>query len=109
MTEREYMSGTAKLESEFELRFTPGGTGIAKADASINDVPGVRYVDLIIWEPDAWFGDVEWLPRMNKGATVGFRGKLKNRTWTGKDGVDRSRNEVSCFMIAPLWEKPRAA
>lgn len=107
--EQEYISGTAKLESEFELRFTPNGKAVANARAEFNDIPGMRYGNLVIWEPDTWFEEGNWLARLDPGATVGFRGALKERSYRGQDGVQKTAREVWVYAIAPLWERPRRA
>lgn len=109
MTDKEYISGTAKLETEFELRYTPNGKAVASARVSFNDMPGMRYGDLVIWEPETWYDTPEWLARMDIGATVGFRGSMRERTWTSPEGVEKSRREVTVYAIAPLWERPARA
>lgn len=107
--EREYISGTAKLDTAFELRYTPNGKGVASAKVEFNDIAGLRYGDLAIWEPEEWFGDADWLERMDRGATVGFRGTIRERTYKGQDGTQKTRREVTVYAIAPLWERPRRA
>lgn len=79
------------LQYDPELRFTPGGHAVCRMYLILN-TGEVRYCD-------AWRELAESLAQFNRGERFVFSGQTKTQSWTGRDGVEHSRDvfEVRSF------------
>jgi single-strand DNA-binding protein len=89
-----------------ELRFTPSGKAVANIRLVCNDrkQEAGQWVD---GDP-FWVSGTAWeqqgenlVNSVHKGDLVVVTGKLKQRTYTTKDGVERMVNEIDLYECAP--------
>jgi single-strand DNA-binding protein len=87
------LTGNGGLTKDPELRHT--GTGKAVTTVSVacsrrdRDAEAV-YVELVLWETQAELAAFHLV----KGQQVAFCGRLDPRSWTGRDGSERTSLEV---------------
>ncbi len=90
-----------RLGADPEVRYDGKGMAIANLRVAVSNVRKDKNTNERIEETD-WFRVVLFDKRaetagqiLKKGALVHFKGSLKNRDWTDKDGVKRVSTEVT--------------
>ena len=99
-------NATGRLTRDVELRYTQGGTALAKFGLAVNHrytsngekKEEVCFIDCVVWGKSAeafakWFGS---------GHPVTITGRLKYEQWDDKDGQKRSKHVVTVEQ----WEFP---
>jgi single-strand DNA-binding protein len=91
---------------DVELRYTPGGTAVAKfsiatnrsikKDDSWEDIPTFHNIV-------AWAGTAEYVAKtLKKGMKVYVEGRIENRSYEDKEGVKRYITEVVADSVIPM-------
>lgn len=95
-----------RLTRDSELKFTTGGTAVARASVAVNRYAGqnkddeVSFFDVIIWGKQA-----EGLNQyLTKGKQVVISGELKQERWE-KEGQKQSRVEIVARSIQLVGSK----
>ena len=91
--------GTGHLGRDPELRSTQSGVEICNFSVGITSSEKVNgnWEKHTEWVRAVVFGNqAKWLSEAQKGDLVCFRGRLKTRKWTDKDGTEKYSTEVIC-------------
>ncbi len=103
------------LAQDPEIRFTPNGTAvanftIASTPRALNRKTGQWEDQPTLWmRCSAWAGLAENIGEsLIKGAGVIARGDLKQRTYTAKDGSERTSVEMTVHNIGPSLKNAQA-
>lgn len=87
------------LTREIELSKTKSGKSIAKFTLAVNHTKEeVSYIDCVAWNQTAEFLDTY----AKKGQMLYVEGQLKQNRFKDKDGNNRSKHEVTAFVIEIL-------
>lgn len=102
------------LGRDAELRYTPGGTGVATLNLATTEKWKDRAGKL--QERTEWHRVIVWgqtaenlSEYLLKGKQIYVEGKLQTRKWTDKDGTDRYTTEVRSDRIVLLGGNGGAA
>lgn len=94
-----------------EITKTSNGAMLAKVslatseyykDAEGKSVNNTQWHNLVAWGPQAEFME----KNLHKGDLVGVRGKIRNRSFTGSDGLQQYRTEI---IVKEISTVPRRA
>ncbi|MDQ6716645.1 MAG: single-stranded DNA-binding protein, partial [Actinomycetota bacterium] len=90
------MTLRGNLVRDPELRYTKGGKAVCDARLAVNgDDDQTRFYTVTSWENQA-----EAVAQVcKKGDQLGARGRLEHRTWTGRDGTERSEDVLTAFVV----------
>jgi single-strand DNA-binding protein len=91
-----------RLVADPELRYTPNGIAVTRFRLANNGTDATQYYTVIAWRRLAEVA----AEHLAKGRLVYIAGRLKGRTWTGKDGVARYELEIVASEIQFLSPKP---
>jgi len=103
---------SGRLTRDVELRFTQGGTPVAKVAIAFNhsykDASGewheeASYTDVVVWSKRG----EQCSESLHKGDPVLVEGYLKTRKYTDKDGVSKKVTEIIAGRIHFLEKKAR--
>ncbi len=85
-----------RLANDVELKYTPGGTAVAKFRLAVGGKPrqdgtdSVSFLNIVVWgKPAENCGNY-----LSKGKQVALDGRLEQRSWDAQDGTKRSTVEV---------------
>lgn len=101
---------TGRLTQDPELRTTPSGKQVVGVGVAVQKRikptdPNER--DAHFFRVTAWGKDAEFLANYaHKGRMVGIEGRLEQRRYTGKDGIEREVVEIIADNVA-LLDRPR--
>ena len=88
------------LTRDPELRYTPGGLGVASFGIAVNttigkDEEGNRKVETLFVDVVAFGKQAEVITEyLKKGSLVYLEGRLRYRTWEDSSGNKRSKHEI---------------
>lgn len=106
----EMVCASGHLARDPERTFTSSNMSIAKFSLAVSW--GKRGEDQVTeWVQCVAFKDQADLiaEQYHKGMAITVIGKLNPRTWTGKDGVERTSVEVQVWEVSePVWRKREA-
>lgn len=92
-----FVTGLARLEREFDLRYTPGGIEVASARVEfVISSMSERYGSLTVWTPSDW-ADIALVP---VGTALLFKGTKKTDEWTSPRGERKSGVDVNVWALA---------
>lgn len=96
---------TGRLCADPVLRHTASGTPVANLRIAVN-TPGAdaTFHDVVVWRRTA---EVV-CQYLKKGRRVEVTGRSQERTWTDKDGNERTSVEISAFRVQFLNRQPAA-
>ena len=98
---------SARLTRDVELRYTPGGTAVAKLplafDRSFKDKNGEwqqesSFMDATVWSQRA----EQCAEQLHKGSPILIEGYLKTRQYTDKDNNNRKATEIVARKVSFL-------
>jgi single-strand DNA-binding protein len=102
--------GAGNLARDAELRYTAGGAAVCNFTVAVNrdwkNESGERQHDVCFVDATAWGKVAEFCAGLRKGAAVLVEGSLRQNTWTGKDGTERSKLVVVAQRVQGLVAKP---
>lgn len=103
------------LTRDPDLRYTPGGDAVCNFDLAINRamkaVPGKeKQEEVLFLRVTVWRKQAESCGKfLTKGKRALVEGFLKEETWTGKDGIERSKVGIVADRVLFLSPKPKEA
>lgn len=96
---------TGRLTRDPELRFTQTGKPVASFTLAVDrdyQKDEVDFIPIVTWNKTAEFVN----SYLGKGLMATVSGRLQNRKWTDKNGVDRITAEVIAEHVYPAeWKK----
>ena len=100
---------TGRLGQDAELRYSPDGKAIASFSVAVESGYGDKKTTT--WPRCAMFGKrgEAVAPYLKKGTQVAISGKLSERKWKDKEGVERSTLEVRVNDLTLIGGKPDGA
>lgn len=94
-----------RLTKDPELRFTQAGKPVASFTLAVDrdyQKDEVDFIPIVAWNKTAEFVN----SYLGKGLMATVKGRLQNRKWTDKNGVDRIISEVIAENVYPAeWKK----
>ena len=94
-----------RLTKDPELRFTQAGKPVASFTLAVDrdyQKDEVDFIPIVSWNKTAEFVN----SYLGKGLMATVKGRLQNRKWTDKNGVDRIISEVIAENVYPAeWKK----
>lgn len=96
-----------RLSNDVELKYTPGGSPVAKFGLAVGGKPkqdgsdSVNFFNIVVWGKTA-----ETCGKfLSKGKQIALDGHLEQRSWTAQDGMKRNTVEVIAerveFLASP--------
>ena len=86
-----------------ELRHTPNGTPVTTIRIAVNHPDeSVTFHNVVCWRATA-----ETVTRfMKRGRLIEATGRMRPRTWVGRDGQERTENELSAYRVQFVRMQP---
>lgn len=97
-----------RLSSDVDLRYTPGGTAVAKFSLAVGGKPKpdgsdtVYFFNIVVWGKSG----ENCSNHISKGQQVCLEGRLEQRSWQAQDGSKRSTVEIVADRVEFL-SKPK--
>lgn len=97
-----------RLTKAPELRYTQNGKPVASFTLAVDrdyQKDEVDFIPIVTWNKTAEFAN----SYLDKGLMATVQGRLQNRKWTDKNGVERITSEVIAEHVYPAeWKKREA-
>lgn len=95
-TQREVIDVTGNVARAPELRYTSNGTAICNVRIGVNGDDGqTRWFTIAAWGRLADMVSAH----VKKGDRLGVRGPVTERPWTGRDGIERTEQTVTAWVL----------